>query len=183
MYRTVVLSTLRYGSKTWTTYCPRLKILKQFHMCCLRKICGVTWKDKLPNTKILRHCNVTSVESVIVVSQLGWPGHVARAQGSPLWTAGRVSLVRGWSERCKGVLKRSTEGVQHWPSNMDGRGCEPVKIALGLPRWYSPLRGQPHSPPDCPTWSTIGCSNQPIANIILTHSMSCLTVPSLVRRA
>lgn len=66
MYRTVVLSTLLYVSKAWTTYRPRLKI------------CGVTWKDKLPNTKILRHSNVTSVESIIVVSQLGWSGHVAR---------------------------------------------------------------------------------------------------------
>lgn len=154
MYRTVVLSTLRYGSKTWTTYRPRLKILE--HALPSKDMWSHLEKqvakhqDPPPLQRHKRGVHHLGI-SAWLVRPCGAYGRRSYSQGSPLWTAGRVSLVQGWSERCKGVLKRSTEGVQHCPSNMDGRGCEPVKIALDLPRWYSPLRGQPHSPPDCPT--------------------------------
>lgn len=118
----------------------------------------------------VHHCAI----SAWLVRPCGAYGRRSYSQGSLLWTAGRVSLVRAWSERCKDVFERNTEGVQHWPNNMDSRGCEPVKMALDLSRWYSPLRGQPHSPPDRPTWSTTGCSNQPTANIILTNTIISL---------
>ena len=50
VYRTVVVSTLLYESETWTTYRDHLKNPERFHMRCLRKICGVRWIDKIPNT-------------------------------------------------------------------------------------------------------------------------------------
>lgn len=111
MYRTVVLSTLLYGSETWTTYRPCLKNLEQFHMRCLRKICGVTWKDKFPNIKILRHCNITNVESIIVLSQLGWSGHVALMVDDRIPRAlffGQLEECR-WSGRGQSGAKTSSK--------------------------------------------------------------------------
>ena len=91
VYCKVVLSTLLYGCETWTVYRPHVKKLEQFHMRCLRKICGVTWKDKITNTEILRRCNTTSIEHFIMQAQLRWVGHVSRTvmsvEGSPIWPA------------------------------------------------------------------------------------------------
>lgn len=72
-------------------------VSRSWNTRCLRKICGVTWKDKLRNTKILRHCNVTSVESIIVVSQLGWSDHVARMVDDRIPRA----LLFGQLEECR----------------------------------------------------------------------------------
>ena len=48
VYRTVVLTTLLYGSESWTWYRRHVKKLDHFLLRCLRQICGISWKD---NTK------------------------------------------------------------------------------------------------------------------------------------
>ena len=56
--RTVVLSTLLYGCESWAWYSDHVKKLDQFHFRCLRKICGISWRDKVPNTSV-QGSNVT----------------------------------------------------------------------------------------------------------------------------
>ena len=43
VYQACVLSTLLYGSETWTTYMRQEHRLNTFHMRCLRRILGITW--------------------------------------------------------------------------------------------------------------------------------------------
>lgn len=78
VYQAVVLSTLLYGCETWTQYRAHVKKLEQFHMRSLRRICGISWRDRIPNTDVLKRCNIGSIESVITRAQLRWSGHVAR---------------------------------------------------------------------------------------------------------
>ena len=80
VYRTVVLTTLLYGSESWTWYRRHVKKLDQFHLRCLRKICGISWKDRIPNTTVLKRCEIEGIEAVLIKGQLRWAGHLTRME-------------------------------------------------------------------------------------------------------
>jgi len=70
VYRAAILSSLLYGSETWTPYRRHIKKLDNFHMKCLCRILNVQWQDRIPNTEILNRCKITGVEDMIMQSQL-----------------------------------------------------------------------------------------------------------------
>jgi len=78
VYRAVVLNTLFYGCETWTQYQRHIKLLEQFHQRCLRKICKVSWTDRMANTDVLDLCGISSVEAMIMSAQLRWARHAVR---------------------------------------------------------------------------------------------------------
>ena len=78
VYHAVVVSSLLYGSETWTMYQRQLKILEKFHMKSLRKILGVTWRDRVSNVDVLRRTNCVSLENILHRNKLRWVGHVIR---------------------------------------------------------------------------------------------------------
>ena len=80
VYNAVVLSTLLYGSETWTPYRSQIRNLEQFHMNSLRKILGITWKDRVPHTEILDRTGCVSLESLLNRNILRWLGHVVRME-------------------------------------------------------------------------------------------------------
>ena len=43
VYKSCVISTLLYGSETWTMHAHQEKRLNVFHMHCLRRILEITW--------------------------------------------------------------------------------------------------------------------------------------------
>jgi len=45
VYRAVVLTSLLYGSETWTLYQHQIRKLDQFHMRCLHSIARIKWQD------------------------------------------------------------------------------------------------------------------------------------------
>ncbi|XP_029766781.1 uncharacterized protein LOC112117806 [Terrapene carolina triunguis] len=69
-YRAVVLSSLLYGCETWTLYRRHIKQLEAFHTRCLRNIMKVRWQDKVPNLEVLERAQMTSIEMMIMKSQL-----------------------------------------------------------------------------------------------------------------
>ena len=83
-YNAVVFSSLLYGSETWTLYRHHLQPLENFHNASLRKILGITWKDKVPDTEVLRRTKSVSVENIVFRSHLRWLGHVIRMDDSRL---------------------------------------------------------------------------------------------------
>ena len=48
-----VLSTLLYGSETWTTYQRHIKRSNHFHTIGQKKILGITWQKQIPETEVL----------------------------------------------------------------------------------------------------------------------------------
>ena len=50
VYQACVNSTLLYGGEAWSTYTRHEKQLNSFHLRCLRRILGISWQDKVPNT-------------------------------------------------------------------------------------------------------------------------------------
>ena len=58
VYRAVVLTSLLYGSETWTLFRYQFCRLDQFHLLCLRSIAGIKWQDRISNTEVVRTCGV-----------------------------------------------------------------------------------------------------------------------------
>ena len=60
-----ILSTLLYGSETWTTYMHQERRLNTFHMRCMRRILDIKWQDHIPNNDILTRTGVLSIYSLV----------------------------------------------------------------------------------------------------------------------
>lgn len=84
VYRAVVLSSLLYGSETWTIYRTQVKKLSAFMMRQLRTIMNVTWKDKITNVEILRRAGLPSMADILIQNNLRWLGHVHRMRNDRL---------------------------------------------------------------------------------------------------
>ena len=80
VYNACIISTLLYGSETWTTYARQEKRLNSFHMRCLRRILGISWQDKIPNTEVLAKAGLPSMFTLLRQRRLCWLGHVRRME-------------------------------------------------------------------------------------------------------
>ena len=78
VYKAVVLTTLLYGSESWTLYRTHIKQLDVFHKRCLRSICGYTLENRVPNADLFLKCQIGGIETFLLQSQLRWAGHVLR---------------------------------------------------------------------------------------------------------
>ena len=52
VYRAYLVSTLLFGSESWTTYARQEERLNIFHMRCLRRILSISWTDKVSNNEV-----------------------------------------------------------------------------------------------------------------------------------
>ena len=65
VYRACIVSTLLYGSESWTTYAGQEKRLHTFHMRCLRRILSISWKDKVSNNAVLERAGIPSMYTLL----------------------------------------------------------------------------------------------------------------------
>jgi len=70
--------TSRHSGETWAVVKQHISPLAVFQMNCLRRICGISLRDHVPNVVILNRCNTLSVESQLQGKRLRWLGHVFR---------------------------------------------------------------------------------------------------------
>ena len=80
VYNACVLSKLLYRSETWTTYAKQEKRLNALYLRCIRRILGILWKDKVPNTEVLSRAGVQSMFTLLRQRRLRWLGHVHRME-------------------------------------------------------------------------------------------------------
>ena len=80
VYRAAVMTTLLYGSETWTVYGRHNTDLNHFHTMHLRKlpVLGTWWQEKIADTEVLARAGLPSIYTLLKKSQLCWAGHVAR---------------------------------------------------------------------------------------------------------
>ena len=78
VYRSVLLPTLLYACETWTVYQRHAKRLNHFHTSCLRKLLKIKWRDRIPDTGVLKRAGMQSVHTLLKLAQLRWTGHVTR---------------------------------------------------------------------------------------------------------
>ena len=80
VYDVCVVSTLLYGSEAWTTYSKQERKLNSFHPRSLRGILGISWKDKLPNAKVLDRASDPTMYTLLKQRRMRWIGHVRRME-------------------------------------------------------------------------------------------------------
>lgn len=80
MYNTCVLSTLLYGSETWTSYARQECRLNSFHLCCLQRTLGISWQDRVHNNDVLERASIPSMLALLFQRRLRWLGHVRRME-------------------------------------------------------------------------------------------------------
>src|SRR6201996_3765554 len=78
VYMACVVSTLLYGSESWTLHSRQEQRLNTFHMRCLRRILGITWQDKVSNNTVLERAGLCSMYTLLKQRRLRWLGHVIR---------------------------------------------------------------------------------------------------------
>ena len=131
VYQACVLSTLLYGSESWTTYAKQEKRLEVFHLRCLRRILGVSWKDHITNNAILDKAEILSVHTLLRQRRLRWLGHVRCMQD------GRIPKDALYGELCLGarpvgrpslrykdVCKRDMKFAHINPDYWEGRAAD-----------------------------------------------------------
>ena len=73
-----MLTTLLYGCEAWTVYKRHAKKLNHFHTTRLRKLLGISWQEKVPDTEVLTRAGLPTIQTLLMKAQLRWAGHVAR---------------------------------------------------------------------------------------------------------
>ena len=76
VYQDCVLSSLLYGSETWTSYRRQEKRLNCFHPRCLRPILHIHRQDRITTSKVLERAGIPSIFVL-----LSWATFNARAMG------------------------------------------------------------------------------------------------------
>ena len=59
----IVLPTLLYACDIWTVYIRHARLLNHFHTTTLRKILGIKWQDKIPDTGVLARTGLPSIQT------------------------------------------------------------------------------------------------------------------------
>ena len=85
VYNACVLSTLLYGSETWTAYARQERRLNSFHLRCLRRILGISqWQDRVPNKDVLERAGIPSMFAMLSQRLLRRLGHILRTEDGRL---------------------------------------------------------------------------------------------------
>ena len=123
VYRAAVLTTLLYGCESWTVYSRHSRKLNHFHTVCLRRIMGIKWQERVPDTEVLERAGLPSIVTVLMQTQLRWAGHVARMEDHRLpkqLLFGELSegkrKVGGPKKRFKDTLKQNLKAFEIKPS-------------------------------------------------------------------
>ena len=80
VYKACVISTLLYGSESWTMHAHQEKRLNVFHMHCFRHILGITWQDKVTNNAVLEKAGIPSLYTLLKQKCMQWLLHVTRME-------------------------------------------------------------------------------------------------------
>ena len=118
VYNARVVSTLMYGSDSWSTYARQEKRLNSFHLRSIRRILGITWQDRVSNTEVLSRANLPSMFTLLRQWRLRWLGHVYRMEDGHVpkdilygeLASGRRSKGRT-QLRCKDVCKTDMKAL------------------------------------------------------------------------
>ena len=123
VYRACVISTLLYASETWTLYASQEKRLSSFHMRCLRRILGISWKDRITNNEVLQRANMPSMITLLRQRRLRWLGHVSRMED------GRIPKDLLYAELAEG--KRATGRPQLRFKDVCKRDLKAIDVEVG----------------------------------------------------
>ena len=151
VFHACVLSTLLYGSESWTLYASQEKRLSIFYMRCLRRILHIKWQDRITNIEVLDRAKVASMITVLQQRRLRWLGHVCRMDDGRIpkdllygeLASGKRSTGRPHL-RYKDVCKRDMKAMEIDPNTWEQLAADRTQwkqaVNVGLERNETKLR-------------------------------------------
>ena len=125
VYNACILSTLLYGSETWTTYAHQEIRLNTFHLRSLWHILSISWQDKVTNTDVLSHAGLSTMYTLLRQCRLCWLGHVCHMEDGQILkdilyrelTSGQRSTgcpQLRYKDACKRDMKVLDININYW---------------------------------------------------------------------
>ena len=125
VYKAICLSVLLYGSETLTLHSRHVKLLEGFHMRCVKRILGLTWRDRIPHTDMLARTGLQSIECMLLSGQLRWVGHVCQMPEGRYSRRLLYGQLNEGNRPAHGPKKRYKDHVK---SAMKGFGMDPLSL-------------------------------------------------------
>ena len=151
VFHACVLSTLLYGSESWTTYASQERRLSVFYMRCLRRILNIKWQDRVTNNEVLSRAKATSMTTILQQRRLRWLGHVCRMEDGRIpkdllygeLASGKRSTGRPhlrFKDVCKRDMKAMEMETNGWETLAADRASWKQAVSSGLKRSEAKLR-------------------------------------------
>ena len=113
IYDACVQRVLVYGSETWAIKAEDLASLRRAERMMVRRMCGVSLKDRKRSDELLNSLGIECIENKIQRGRLRWFGHVERKEENN-WVKKCIKNECDWSggQRCseENVEKLCQEG-------------------------------------------------------------------------
>lgn len=93
LFKSLVLSVLLYGYKTWEITKTEEKKIDYFQIKCLRRIRKVKWQQHISNLIVLEMAGTSNISVEIRRRKWNWIGHILRKD-----PADDCAVSLGWSE-------------------------------------------------------------------------------------
>ena len=132
VYQACVLSTLLYGSKSWTAYLCQERRLNTFHMRCLKRIFGITWQDRIPRSDMLDCVRIRRMYSLLSQRRMRWLGYVRRMEDSCLLKDILYGQLTSGARPAGCLALRFKDACKQWPKT----------ALLGVRQHTEALKGQ-----------------------------------------
>jgi exonuclease III len=143
VYEALVLSVIQYNSETWTMKKENVERLKVFEMACLRRIAGISRRDRIRNTDIRQRLGITvDLAQKVQKRRLKYFGHVERmgAERYPhIVLHGRISGVRSRGR----PRKRWLDNVEQDCNQRGKTLIEATRVARDRAEWRVFVSRQP----------------------------------------
>ena len=101
---TVIRPVLLYGAECWTVRKKEEQILEKTAMRMLRRIKGVTLRDRVKSVDIRKELGVSSIQEKVREISLRWYGHMQRMEENEVRAVGDMRVPG------KGETKREMDG-------------------------------------------------------------------------
>ena len=153
IYRACVVSTLLYGSESWTLRARQERRLNAFHMRSLRRILNIIWQDKVPDNTVLERAGCTSMFTLLKQRRMRWLGHVVRMDDGRIpkdlfcgeLVQGKRPTVRPqlrFKDVCKRDLKALNIDQNNWEATALRRSAWRQTVQNGLSNFEETLAQQ-----------------------------------------
>lgn len=119
VYKVIFRPILTFGCESWILTDRNKSKIRAVEMKYLRRVKGVTKRDRIRNEVIREELNIESVEDFIERRQLGWWGHLLRmeekAQTRMIWESKAIGTKkRGrpkqtWDDVIGKILKKKAK--------------------------------------------------------------------------
>ena len=140
VYESLVLSLLLYNSETWTLREDTKQRLRVFEMGCLRRILGVTRRDRIRNAHVRERLNLsTDIVQRVAERRLRFFGHVVRMPAHRLPLVAIQGQVHGKRSRGR-PQKRWIDNVKEDVTTMGISLVEAFRLTQDREGWRSLVR-------------------------------------------